>query len=293
MIITRLSGGMGNQMFQYALGRVLSIKNKTTLGLDLHDLLDRTPRHTGFTFRNYDLDLFNIQASILSSKEIPWKYRSFGTGTVALLLGKVRRRLLHNKGKEHHVEVNTSILSLGPNTYLDGYWQSHKYFIGYEDVIRKDFSITASLSNEIQILKKEIQEQSSVCIHIRRGDYVGNAFHEVVKNDYYHTALEILLKKIKVEHLYVFSDDIAWCRDNLTFDQPTTFVGDEYAGERAIGHFALMRACSHFIIPNSSFAWWAAWLGESSEKIVIAPKQWFGDASIETNDRVPLEWIRI
>jgi hypothetical protein len=289
MIIVRLAGGMGNQMFQYAIGRKLSVMNNTTLGLDIHDLLDKTPR-PGFTFRDYDLDLFSIQAEIIPQSKLSWRQRSWGK---SVFLNKIRRALFVGHGKEKGFTFNPRILELGPDVYLDGYFQSHKYFESIASIIRKDFTLKNPLPENIRTLKIEIESRNSVCIHVRRGDYVGNSFHETVSKDYYDKAISLLSEKTKIEHVYVFSEDISWCRENLSFAQPTTFVGDEYAGERASGHFALMQACSHFIIPNSSFSWWAAWLAENSGKIVIAPKKWFGDESIDTSHRIPDEWIRI
>lgn len=292
MIITRLQGGMGNQMFQYAFGRALAVKNNTTLGLDLEYLLDRTPRK-GFTFRNYDLDLFSIQAEMVQQATVPMFYRSFGSGTMGLLLNKVRDTLLLAPGKEKGFSLDEKKLMLGDETYLYGYWQSYKYFESIADTIRKDFTIRMPLPDHIQELKKEIESKNSVCIHVRRGDYVGNSVHEVVGRSYYDMALVKLKERTPIEHVYVFSDDIQWCKDALSFSFPTTYVGQEYAGERAIGHFALMRACTHFIIPNSSFSWWAAWLGTSLSKVVIAPKQWFADGTIDTTDLIPQSWIRL
>ncbi|MFZ4499973.1 MAG: alpha-1,2-fucosyltransferase [Minisyncoccia bacterium] len=292
MIITRLQGGLGNQMFQYAVGRAVAIKNSTTLGLDLEYLLDRTPRK-GFTFRNYDLDLFSVETEIVQQANIPFFYKSFGFGKVSLLLNKLRDKVLPALGKEKRFAFDEKVFSLGPDAYLYGYWQSYKYFESIAETIRKDFTPRLALPENIENLKKEIESKNSVCIHVRRGDYVGNSVHEVVSNLYYSQALEAMKEKVSIEHLYVFSDDIAWCRDNLSFPYSTTYVGNEYSGERSIGHFALMRACKHFIIPNSSFSWWAAWLAKAPNKVVIAPQQWFVDTSIDTSDLIPPEWIRI
>src|SRR5436190_8508313 len=168
MIIVRLAGGMGNQMFQYALGRTLSLKNKTTLGLDTHDLLDRTPR-LGFTFRDYDLDLFNIQAGIVPQSALPFLHRSWGRN---IFINKVRRVLFGGLGKERGYGLNSKILTLGPNSYLDGYWQSHKYFESIADTIRQDFTLRNPLPEHIEKLWSEIKSKNSVCVHVRRGDYV-------------------------------------------------------------------------------------------------------------------------
>ncbi len=291
MIITRLSGGMGNQMFQYAAGRALAVKNNTTLGLDTHDLLDRTPRK-GFTFREYDLDLFNIAAEIVPQSKLGWKYRSWGSGKFGLYLNKLRRMLFG--GKEKGFAFNPDILTLGSDTYLDGYWQSYKYFESIADTIRKDLTLQQPLQAHIQRVKTEVQSHhSSVCLHVRRGDYVGNTHHEVVFKDYYYQALDVLEAKTTIDHIYVFSDDIEWCKNNLAFLHPATFVDDIYRGERESGHFALMQSCTHFIIPNSTFSWWAAWLGTATNKIVVAPQKWFNDTSIDTSGLIPPEWIRI
>ncbi len=293
MIIVRLSGGMGNQMFQYALGRTIAIKNNTSVGLDVQDLLDRTPRPGRFTFRDYDLDVFNIHAEVVPQSKVPLRYRSIRGGRLGVYLNKIRRLVFGGKGREKGFTYNPNILSIGSDAYIDGYWQSHKYFESIADTIRKDFSFKNPLPDNVQLLETEIKSKNSVCLHVRRGDYVGNPYHEVVFKDYYDEAIAVLQEKTSIEHLYVFSDDIAWCRDTMTFSHPVTFVGEEYAGDRASGHLALMRACRHFIIPNSSFAWWAAWLGEYEHKVVIAPKKWFPDSSIDTSNRIPEEWIRI
>lgn len=288
MIVVRLKGGMGNQLFQYALGRALSLRNNTTLGLDTSFF-----ENPGLPVRVYDLDLFAISVKILSRKEIPILRRSYGKGLIGRMIAKIRTRVLPSVGTEKGFAFNEKIFTAGPNLYLDGYWQTPKYFEDYKEVIQKDLTITAPLSSEIITLQQEIQNCISVCIHVRRADYVGNAMHDVVTPEYYTKALAVLKEKTTIEHLYVFSDDIVWCKDTLRFEVPTTFVGDEYAGVRASGHFALMQSCKHFIIPNSSFSWWTAWLGTYPEKVVIAPVQWFGDASIDTSDRTPKEWIRI
>lgn len=279
---------MGNQMFQYAFGRALAAHNSTALGLDI-SFFD----NPGLPVRTYDLDLFSIEARILTTREIPLIYRPYGTGVLGRTVRKIIKRIVPNIGKESSFVFDAQKLSVGVDTYVDGYWQSYKYFESIEDTIRKDFTLVQQLPEHIQKLKEEILSMNSVCLHVRRGDYVGNAFHEVVGPSYYERALEVLKEKIAIEHLYVFSDDIAWCKESLTFGYPTTYVGEEYAGARATGHFELMRACRHFIIPNSSFSWWAAWLAKAPHKVVIAPKQWFIDDTIGTTDLLPHEWIAI
>lgn len=281
MIIVRLKGGLGNQMFQYALGRVLSIKHNVALGLDIsfYDM-NLGPK------RQYDLDVFNIIARTLNQKEIPFLRRFCHKS-------RVLDKFIKFKGKEKGFNFDDKILSLGSNTYLDGYWQSPKYFAGFEDVIRGDFTLKNSPTQNIKNLAEEIASKNSLSIHVRKGDYVGNKFHEVVNNEYYHKGIEYIFSKTNFEKIFVFSDDIEWCKNNLKFEFPTMFVDSGYAGKRGEGHIYLMSKCKSFIIANSSFSWWGAWLSENKNKIVVCPKQWFGNASINTDDLVPRDWIRI
>lgn len=293
MIIVRLQGGMGNQMFQYALGRALSIKNGVPLGLDLTFLLDRTPI-PNFTFRNYDLDVFNVQANVVLQKDIPFLYRKHNLGIFMRYIDYFRRKLISTPGKEKQdCHFDTVILELGAEVYLEGWWQSYKYFENISDVIRKDFTLKNKLPINIENLKEVIEKENSLCIHVRRGDYVGNSHHEVVNKEYYNKGIEKMKSLTNIDKIYVFSDDIKWCEENMNFPFPTMFVGQEYVGVKNEGHLILMKSCKNFIIPNSSFSWWAAWLSDYKDKIVIVPKQWFTDESINSDDLIPKEWIRI
>lgn len=289
MIIVKLKGGMGNQMFQYALGRALSVRHGVPLGLDLSFLLDTTPR-LGFTFRNYDLDVFNIKAEVVPSKKIPFVNRAF-KGMPGQILDYLRK-FLFIKGVEKSFSFDPNILDLGSDAYLDGYWQSPKYFENISDIIREDFTLKDRLPENIDKLKKEIENCNSLCVHVRRGDYVGNKFHDVVGKDYYDNAIEKMKSLTDIDKVYVFSDDIKWCEENMHFDLPTMFVSEEYAGQKAEGHLALMSACKNFIIPNSTFAWWGAWLSNNKDKKVIVPKQWFGIKFVKF-DIVLKEWIKM
>lgn len=298
MIIVRLSGGMGNQMFQYALGRRLSLKFNVPLKLDIDMqtyLHDHGFNLTNIIFRPYDLDVFTIAASIATQSEIPWWLRNYGTGKVRPIIDGLRRRLISHAGREKREQYfDETLLTKGPNMYLDGNWQTPKYFSEIQDILRKDFILKDPLSEKSQLLQNEITNCSSVCVHVRRGDYVNNASHDIgIGQEYYNKALEHISAKISIEKIYVFSDDIEWCKNNLTFNQPTFFVGTEYAGEKNQEHFSLMSSCKHFVIPNSTFSWWAAWLADHKTKIVVTPKKWFTDGTINTRDLIPEEWVRI
>jgi hypothetical protein len=290
MIIVKLKGGMGNQMFQYALGRALSLKYNVSLGLDLSYLLYVTPR-LGFTFRDYDLDIFNIKAEIISSPKIPFVNRFF-KGKIGRLFDYARRFLFSNKETEASWHFKPSILNIGPDAYLDGYWQSPKYFENIEDIIRADFTLKNKLPTNIENLKEIIEKENSLCVHVRRGDYIKSKVHNITGKEYYDNAVEKMKSLIMIDKIYVFSDDIKWCEENMKFDLPTMFVGNEYAGQKAEGHMVLMSACKNFIIPNSSFSWWGAWLSNNPDKVVIVPKKWSGMKFVKF-DIILKEWIRM
>ena len=291
MIVVRLQGGLGNQMFQYAAGRALAVRNGVPLKLDLTSLLDRTPR-PGLTFRDYDLDVFILDAAIATPSDL----RSFGhflkPGTLSFRAAKAWRKIFPRTGQEQGYHFNPQFATFGPDAYLEGYWQSPKYFSEIESTIRKDFTFRP-MPPDVQALAEEISQPGSVCVHVRRGDYVGNKKHETVGLAYYAEAVQVLSRKASIRKIYVFSDDGAWCEQNLSFAFPVQFVRDEYRGHKASGHLYLMTCCTHFVIPNSTFSWWGAWLSIQPGKIVIAPQSWFPDPSIDTSDLIPPEWIRI
>lgn len=295
MIITRLRGGMGNQMFQYAIGRALSIKKNTKLGLDLAFLLDRTPRPKfhKFTFRDYNLDVFNIKAEIIPQSNIPFIYRQFFSGRFMLYVNGFINLFDKKFNKWKYHKFNPCVFNKGTNMYLNGDWHNLKYFEDIHNIIRKDFTPKKELKENIKKLKFEIENNNSLCIHIRRGDYVGNINHEIVGREYYKKGPEKIKTFTKIDKVYVFSDDIKWCEDNIKFELPTMYVGEEYAGDKDVGHMILMLACHNFIIPNSSFAWWGAWLSPYNNKIVVAPKRWFVDININSGGLIPKDWILI
>lgn len=296
MIIVRLSGGMGNQMFQYAAGRALADKRGVPLALDTTFLLHRIRMpffRPHFVFRNFDLVVWNIEATIAKPTSIAWWNRPMGFGKLMLIIDAAFRTFSLFRGWEKTFRYNPQFLLFGPDTYLVGFWQSEKYFKDARDHIRSEFTLKEPLAGVSALLLDEITKAASLCIHVRRSDIAANSFHGAISQDYYERALGYVVERSTIEKIYVFSDDIAWCKDNLHFSFPTTFVGNEHAGVAGEGHLALMSACKNFIIPNSTFSWWAAWLSNSPDKIVIAPKEWFKDSLNDASDLIPYSWVRL
>lgn len=297
MIIVQLLGGMGNQMFQYALGKHLAIKNNATLKLDTSTLLDWSPgRH--LVNRSFDLDIFHFNAELATKKDISHYTTQLMTRREKVIFHLKRKMGVDPAFKEKSFCYDEAVLKLKGDQYLSGLWQSYKYFEGIDKIIRNDFQVKAPVENNSAAILQSILQTNSVCINIRRTDYVSVKQTADVLGfiglEFYKDAIELLRSKVNELNIFVFSDDINWCKENLkTGSLPTTFVNHTHAGEKFGNYFQLMQACKHFIIPNSTFAWWAAWLNTSDKKIVIAPKKWMNDPSINTSDLIPASWIRI
>lgn len=271
MIITKLIGGLGNQMFQYGVGRRAALANNTELKLDITGY----EKQEGITPRRYTLNIFSIQADIAYDEEIN-KLKGKNRGLLSLFYKK--------------------ILKNNSNNYLEGYWQSEKYFKDIEKIIRKEFTFKHKPGVINQKMVDRIKNCNSVSIHIRRGDYIvdkkTNQVHGICDSDYYRRAIEYVTGKIKNPHFFIFSDDPAWAKQNFYPKFPCTYVSHN-TGKKDYEDMRLMSLCKHNIIANSSFSWWGTWLNENKNKIVIAPKKWFCDKSIDTKDLIPKDWIKI
>ncbi|RAJ97574.1 glycosyl transferase family 11 [Larkinella arboricola] len=278
MIVVELMGGLGNQLFQYAAGKSLALRNNTELFVDTQFLMSRNVESRHVTYRNYDLDIFTIKPPLISSS-VSVRY---GNGS-SLLIRHIKRwvnRLLKVGHLQYIYErtpyqYDSRVDNLRDNVYLSGYWQSIRYFQCIQQQLREELQFADPIPDYAIGLAKEIRSNpSAVFVHVRRSDFVNNRRHNVVPPVYYQQAERLISERIKTPAFYVFSDDIEWCRTHIRFNAPTVFVGNEWAGNRAQTHLQLMTFCHHFIIPNSTFGWWAAWLNPSVDKVVVAPKKW-------------------
>ncbi|MVO14631.1 alpha-1,2-fucosyltransferase [Parasedimentitalea huanghaiensis] len=286
MIIVRINGGLGNQMFQYAAAKALAVRCGSKVGLDLR-VFDG-PSQFGNALNHFD-----ITGMALPEKDLPPLRKKNKLRYLMWRSGLVGPKFVEEEGDGFDPKFS----GFTKNTYLKGYWQSEKYFEGISDVIRQEFSITTKPSIENVQLMKEVQSCNSVSLHIRRGDYVSdplaNATHGLCSMEYYTESLERLAEKTGTRpQIYVFSDDAEWAKENAVFKYPTRVVSLN-DGAHQYEDMRLMSLCKNNIIANSSFSWWGAWLNENSEKIVIAPKQWFQAAQKHNRDICPASWIRI
>lgn len=299
MIIVKLMGGLGNQMFQYAFGKHLALRNETELLLDLNFLLDRTPKKL-FVYRDFDLSIFDMDFHVAQPKDLkPFNIQRESRIAKFRRISRQKRIERFYPERYYHISetsfaFNRGYLYLPQNTYLDGFWQSEQYFKNSENEIRESFRFKHNLNSNAGQLAKAIQSVNAVCVNVRRG-YVNNLkerlFHGLLGIDYFEQAVKIIQNKVESPHFFVFSDDIDWCKQNIRISAPLEFVTHDCAGTRFNNYLQLMILCNHFIIPNSSFGWWAAWLNRNPEKLIIAPKKWFRIPFKNTRDLVPPRWI--
>lgn len=291
MIVVKLMGGLGNQLFQYALGRHLSILNDCELILDTSSLKYKGNKpNPNFTDREYQLSNFNINARVADEKLLK-KLSNRPTGLNRLFQKKYTK--VFEKGNQFQSEI----LSLKKKSIIEGYWQSEKYFWNIKDVLIKDLTLKNTSSYENIEVAKKISESNAVSLHVRRGDYISNSlFSEVIgacSLDYYKNAINKIITEIENPTFFVFSDDIAWVKDNFGFITYKIIYVENNNELNCYEDIRLMSLCKHNIIANSSFSWWGAWLNSNKEKIVVAPQKWFNDSRITNPDLIPENWIKL
>jgi glycosyltransferase involved in cell wall biosynthesis len=294
MVIVKLYGGLGNQMFQYALGLKMAKKLRTELKMDLGFF--QTAHGPLVTSRAYELDSWGIAARQASERELR-PYLSPNTNLISRLIVKLSgpsKRYV--KVREKQFNFDPSIGDLHGELYLDGYWQSAYYFNDTEEFIRTAYCLKTVPDERNLRMETIVTNSESVAIHVRRMDYVKNpevnSFHGVLEAAYYLKAVRLLQEKYTDLHLFLFSDDPLWVAENLKFDVPSTVIQHNDSSQSHMDMW-LMSRCKHQIIANSSFSWWAAWLNQYPNKTVVAPLNWFADKNRNTNDLIPTSWIRL
>lgn len=312
MIISRISMGLGNQMFKYAAGKSLALHCNVPFKVDVSS-------YEGYDLRRYELeDFFELEVEKASKAEVlpylishPVKkvFNKFRSKKIRLLglnyeepwmprlilqgydrLFPPHKQLMFNEPQFHY---SSNFFKAKGNNYLNGYWMSWKYFKPFEEEIKKDFTVKRALVQHLDTTANDIKSCNSVSLHIRRGDFAtakNASLHGLIPIEFYHQAIDILSKKWSNIRLYIFSDDIRWVKENLKTNLPVTYVSNELT-HAAIEDFYLMTLCRHNIIANSTFSWWAAYLNSNPEKNVIAPRKWYNKSPYNYKDVYPLDWI--
>ncbi len=288
MFYVQIKAGLGNQLFQYAFGRALSLEQDRPLGLDISWYTNSSNKDTP---RLFLLDKYNIKAHIAQNEEILNFYTP-----AKKLFRKIYRRLTYKKDHIFHPHELKS-----KSSFFEGHWINEKYFRKYADIIREDIQ-PKNMSSASKAMLLEIDSNKGkglipISIHVRRGDCITNphaaSYQGTVDTSFYENAYEYLATKYdkKLFLFYIFSDDIEWARSNILANQKRVFVSNPEIADYE--ELYLMSKCEHHIIANSSFSWWGAWLNPSTKKTVIAPRKWLKDTSFDTSDVCPAEWVRL
>jgi len=294
MIIVRINGGLGNQMFQYAIGRSLAYRLNTELKLDISS-------YEMYKLHRFFLNEFNLTLNIATKKEIQkfikhrgkfsyYLNKAFGKNVDSVIL----KQGYYKEEKEFH--FNPEIFNLKGDIYLDGYFQTDLYFKDIQDTIRSAFTVKSE-PNEMNLeFINKIQNCNSIALHIRRGDYVTDIKtlkkHGALNLEYYEKSIQAIVKEVPNPHFFIFSDDPEWIKNNLVINYPSDFISHNDPN-KGYEDLRLMTFCDNFIIANSTFSWWGAWLSGNSKKIVIAPINWLKTEEIKVTNLIPKEWLRI
>lgn len=288
-IIIKLQGGLGNQLFQYALGRSLLLSCKKKVKYDISWFKNQIER-------DYQLDRLNTVIDLVDDNELRKLRRIKIWGGKLSFLNKLNKIYGYNLIRESGLEFDPNILQTIAPAYIDGHWMSEKYFFKIVTQLREEMRPKDKPTGENSKILEAISRQEAVAVHIRRGDYIQerktNKFHGTATIDYYQKATQHILEKIASPVFYLFSDDLDWVKENIKIPAQTIFVSQNGVNKPQ-EDLRLMYSCKHHIIANSTFSWWGAWLNANSKKIVIAPYQWFADKEINTKDLFPAEWIKM
>ena len=276
MLIVHLRGGLGNQMFQYAL-YLAAVESGKNASLDLSHF-NKDNQSTKYELGN----TFSIHAAPLPLWE--------------KVLVKASWKFLHLLYQIPYKETDRSFGIFNKKVtalqfaYLKGYWQSEKYFEGISKTIRQHFTFPPFSDNKNKALFEQIVQRNSVSIHIRRGDYLKNNLNWSLDIDYYNRAIQLIKEKVTAPNFFIFSDDTQWAEENIK--DPNCHFINWNKGDDSFRDMQLMSNCKHNIIANSSFSWWGAWLNNNEDKIVIAPDKWLSTME-GTRDIIPDSWIQL
>lgn len=295
MVTVRLMGGLGNQLFQYAAARALAERHKTELRFDLSYL----GKPSVGTLRHYELHHFQHQGRPLDRVE----YLHYGSLARSPIFERAVARVLRVVNpvelyQEPTIEYDSSFQTLSnKKTVLSGRFQSPFYFDCIRNSLIQELQPSQLVSQACSHLMRHVAETISVGIHVRRTDYVNSdAYQNVISAlplEYYERAIHFVNSSLPSARIYIVSDDIAWCQKQDVFRDAAMFIDMSESRFPHIEEFQILRHCRSFIISNSTFAWWAAWLSESASKLVVAPRVWSHAPEFQSASRLPSDWVQI
>jgi len=291
MIVVKILGGLGNQLFQYAFGKAIENKTGNKVYYDVKDL------KTNYKLRKFSIAYFNVKIDTGNECDMEALKSSFNK-IVFKIYQLSGGRMIPKRKLKYYSQTrflfDETVFSLSDNVYLNGYWQSERYFNDIKELIKSEFTLLDTLNADKLIISKQIDNSNSVSIHIRRGDYINvpanKKLYHSCSLQYYEDAINYISARLANPLFFIFSDDISWAKDNLNGNYNLVFMNP---GNEDYEDLTLMSRCKHNIIANSTFSWWAAWLNSADDKMVIAPKQWFVNNSRSTVDLLPQNWITL
>lgn len=293
MIVVNLVSGLGNQLFQYAFAKTIALRNNVDLKLD-NSFFDHQ------NLRKFELNNFQLESSIVDYEDLVFFKKIKSSLNLKYKILRKLERFLPEYRRSIFIEkklweYDDTAKKINDNTYLEGYWQNANYYINLDSSIRDEFLIKNPYDPRYLTYLNNIEKSNSISIHIRRKDYItdvnASSTLGALSIEYYNKAIRYISSKVLDPIFYVFSDDLEWAKKNLL--TKATYVEIE---DGKLPHFelSLMSKCKHNIIANSSFSWWGAFLNRNEEKIVIMPKNWVRDDSINKKINLKLSsWIQL
>lgn len=294
-VVVQIKGGLGNQLFQYATARRFAIHNNVPLVLDHISSFKNDFFNRRFLLNRFNVQCDNINSGIFSISFVERLHRR-----VQRIMSRYRKLQYKNHIIEQDLmKFNPIMLKVHYSwpVYLEGYWQHEEYFRDIRDILCKELTPQAPHDNINLDFAKRIETSESVCLHIRRlhgvpqskiAKPMENNVEEHIDADYYLKAVEVLANKVKNPHFFVFADYPDWAKENIHIPYPIEYVTHN-GPDGDCEDFWLMEKCKHFIIANSTFSWWAAWISNNPDKIVIAPKSSIGIRLQSTPD----SWLKM
>ena len=297
MIIVKIFQGLGNQMFQYAYGyaRAKELNCELKIDTSYYNSYAEVTQY-GYTYkRDFGLNHFKITAPEATSVEINGIVYPRGKNLAQKVSNNYRRLLGRHYQKfvvkEPSYAFDENLLRIPDNTYVEGYFTDERYFQQYKSELQAQFEVINPPNEKNATLLNQISRGNSVCISIRRTNFLNNPLHGTCGEDYYYSAMDEVAARISNPVFYVFSDDNNWVNTHFESKHNCILVQHNYPD--FYEDFRLMKQCKHHIIPNSTFPWWVAWLSNFENKIVIAPKYWLNSNTIDYSGFVPNEWIKL
>lgn len=289
MVIVRAQNGLGAQMYHYALYQAFLKCGKDCRMSLYYYKYHFYKRYGAIHEKSYQVDDVFGTKTIISSKKDDEKLGSID------IQGRILRRLgiykkTYFREAEYPQQIFNEKIFTMDNVYLDGYWQSYHYLDLVETELRQQFQFSQQLDERNESILQQIRLSNSVSIHVRRTDYLKVNFFTILGKDYYNKAIATMRRKIKNPLFFCFSDDIAWCRENIVGND--IIYVDWNTGKDSYIDMRLMSNCKHNIIANSTFSFWGAWLNSNPQKCVIRPEH-FSRNGQDAIDRWPQEWLQI